>query len=103
MGIPPIHRVDRVPANEHGEVQVIAAGQTRHSTSSERLPLDDRIADLDVNRDELATLVAAPGANGGYLALLRFLLGGVGNDYTREAVGNSLVSSCGFVKSLADL
>ena len=42
----------------------------------------DAVAYLDVNRDELAALVAAPGANGGYLALLRFLLGGVGNDYT---------------------
>jgi len=75
----------------------------------------DAVADLDVNRDELAALVAAPGANGGYLALLRFLLGGVGNDYTAgglclgfDALDDnavvkrseiSLVSSCCFAKS----
>ena len=46
-----------------------------------RFAEQDAVADLDVNRDELAALVAASGANGGYLALLRFLLGGVGNDY----------------------
>ena len=40
----------------------------------------DAIANLDVDRDELAALVAAAGSNGDDLALLRLLLGGVGND-----------------------
>src|SRR6266496_3737844 len=40
----------------------------------------DTIADLDVDGDELAALVAAAGSNGDDLALLRLLLGGVGND-----------------------
>src|SRR6476661_7978012 len=38
------------------------------------------VADLDVDGDELAALVAAAGSNGDDLALLRLLLGGVGND-----------------------
>src|SRR5271168_2363649 len=37
------------------------------------------IAGLDVHRDELAILVAAAGSDGDDLALLRLLLGGVGN------------------------
>src|SRR6266436_3261643 len=40
----------------------------------------DAVADLEVDRDELAALVAAAGSNGDDLALLRLLLGGVGND-----------------------
>src|SRR6266853_879810 len=40
----------------------------------------DAVADLDVDRDELAALVAATGSNGDDLALLWLLLGGVGND-----------------------
>src|SRR6266567_1579316 len=40
----------------------------------------DAVADLDVDRDQLAGLVAAAGANGDDPALLRLLLGGVGND-----------------------
>src|SRR6266487_3066952 len=40
----------------------------------------DTVADLDVDRDELAALVAATGSNGDDLALLWLLLGGVGND-----------------------
>src|SRR6266478_7249840 len=40
----------------------------------------DAVADLDVDGDELAALVAAAGSNGDDLALLRLLLGGVGND-----------------------
>jgi hypothetical protein len=39
------------------------------------------VADLDVDGDELAALVAAAGSNGEHLALLRFLPGGVRNDY----------------------
>jgi hypothetical protein len=40
----------------------------------------DAVADLDVDGDELAALVAAAGSNGDDLALLWLLLGGVGND-----------------------
>src|SRR5258705_12931907 len=40
----------------------------------------DAVADLDVDGDELAVLVAAAGSNGDDLALLWLLLGGVGND-----------------------
>src|SRR4029077_16596516 len=38
------------------------------------------VADLDVDRDELAALVATARAHGDDLALLRFFLGGVGDD-----------------------
>jgi hypothetical protein len=40
----------------------------------------DAVANLDVDRDELAALVAAAGSNGDDFALLRLLLGSVGND-----------------------
>src|SRR5690348_9176340 len=40
----------------------------------------DAVADLDVERLELAVLVAGAGAHGDDLALLGLLLGGVGND-----------------------
>ena len=44
------------------------------------------VADLDVDRNELAALVAAARADGRYPALLRFLPGGVGNDYAAGAL-----------------
>ncbi len=47
----------------------------------------DAVADLDVERDELAGLVAGAGADGDDLAFLRLLLGGVGND---DAAGGLL-------------
>jgi hypothetical protein len=40
----------------------------------------DAVAGLDVERDQLALLVAAAGADGDDLAFLRLFLGGVGND-----------------------
>src|SRR5207248_6269114 len=40
----------------------------------------DAVADPNVDGDELAALVAAAGSNGDDLALLRLLLGAVGND-----------------------
>src|SRR5262245_34275438 len=40
----------------------------------------DAVADLDVDRDQLAGLVAAAGADGDHLALRGLLLGGVGDD-----------------------
>src|SRR6478672_11582924 len=46
----------------------------------------DAVADLNVDRDELAALVAAAGSNGDDLALLRLLLSGVGNDYTASGL-----------------
>src|SRR5690348_13093396 len=46
----------------------------------------DAVADLDVDRDQLAAIVAAARTNGDDLALLRFLLGGVGNDYATSCL-----------------
>jgi hypothetical protein len=46
------------------------------------------IAGLDVDRNELAGLVASTGADSNDLALLRLLLGGVGND---DAAGGLLL------------
>src|ERR1700751_706532 len=46
----------------------------------------DAAADLDVDRNELAALVAAAGPNRDHLTLLRLLLGGVGNDYATRAL-----------------
>src|SRR5690242_17282900 len=40
----------------------------------------DSVAELDVDRDQLAALVTAAGSDGDHLALLRLLLGGIGND-----------------------
>src|SRR5918998_3200690 len=40
----------------------------------------DAVADLDVERLDLAVLVPRAGADGDDLAFLRLLLGGVGND-----------------------
>src|SRR5271155_390663 len=40
----------------------------------------DAVADLEVDRDQLAALVAAARADGGNFALRGFFLGGVGND-----------------------
>ena len=48
------------------------------------LAVDDGVADLDVERDDLAGLLrAAAGAGGQDLALLGLLLGGVGDDEAR--------------------
>src|SRR5215217_7424330 len=44
------------------------------------LPEQDPVAGPDVERDELAALVARAGADGEDLALHRLLLGGVGDD-----------------------
>src|SRR4029077_14560317 len=46
----------------------------------------DAVADFDVDRDQLAALVAAAGSNGDDLALLRLLLGGVGNNYATSGL-----------------
>src|SRR5690606_19585756 len=46
------------------------------------------VADLDIERDQLTLLVAYARANGDYLALLRLLLCGVGND---DAAGGLFV------------
>src|SRR5262249_34009081 len=44
------------------------------------LPEQHAVADPDVDRDQLAGLIPAAGADGEHLALRRLLLGGVGND-----------------------
>src|ERR1700674_2107122 len=46
------------------------------------------VADLDVDRDQLAGLVAAPGADGGHLALLGLLARGIRDD---DAAGGLLL------------
>ena len=46
------------------------------------------VADLEVDGDQLAGLVAAAGADGDDLALRGFLLGGIGND---DAAGGFLL------------
>ena len=57
------------------------------------LRVDDGVADLDVERDDLAGLLgAAAGADGQDLALLGLLLGGVGDD---EAAGGGLLGLAG--------
>src|SRR5262249_34965885 len=45
------------------------------------------VADLEIDRDQLAGLVPAPGADGNDLSLLRLLLGGIGDD---DAAGSLL-------------
>ena len=57
------------------------------------LRVDDGVADLDVERDDLAGLLGATaGADGQDLALLGLLLGGVGDD---EAAGGRLLGLAG--------
>jgi hypothetical protein len=51
------------------------------------------VSDLDVDRDELAALVAPPGPNGGNLALLRLLLGGIRNDYATSVFASASIRS----------
>ena len=46
----------------------------------DHLPNRIAVAGLDVERNELAALVAGAGADGDDFAFLRLLLGGVGND-----------------------
>src|SRR4051794_34316583 len=46
------------------------------------LGVDDLVADGDIERDAVAVVVDAAGAHGDDLALLRLLLGGVGDDQT---------------------
>ena len=53
----------------------------------DHLPNRTTIASLDIDRDELAALVAAAGADGDDLALHGLLLGGVGNDDAALGLG----------------
>jgi hypothetical protein len=53
----------------------------------------DAVANLDVNRDELAALVAAARSNGDDLALLWLLLGGVGNDVPPAVFASASIRS----------
>src|SRR6478736_2046037 len=51
--VPPLDRVDRVAVDEHREVEMIAAGQTRHPRAADLLALRDRVADLHFERREV--------------------------------------------------
>ena len=53
----------------------------------DHLPNSTRVAGLDVERDDLAALVAGAGADGDDLALHRLFLGGVGNDDAAGGLG----------------
>src|SRR5947207_4058747 len=53
MRIPPVDRIRRAPADEHGEVQVVAAREPRHPAPPERLSLGDQVANLHVDRREM--------------------------------------------------
>jgi hypothetical protein len=53
----------------------------------------DTVANLNVDRDEFATLTADSTSNGGYLSLLRFLLGSVGNDYAAGGFASASIRS----------
>ena len=85
----------RAPARSSGRGIAIDLGDDAHDVAllhdQEFLAVDldlgarplaeqDAVAGLDVDRDELAGLVAAAGADGDDFALLRLFLGGVGDD-----------------------
>src|SRR6476660_2552265 len=53
MRIPPFNRRHHPAADEHREVQVIAAGKTGHAAASDRLPARHLVADFDVERREV--------------------------------------------------
>ena len=50
---PPIHRRDLLSADEHREVEVIAAGEAGHAAATEFLPLFHAVADLDADRRQV--------------------------------------------------
>ena len=51
--VPPLHRIHLHAADEHREVQVVAAGQPGRARAAERLALVDRVAFLHVDRREV--------------------------------------------------
>src|SRR3954463_13990894 len=72
-----------------GEHQVLLAGVL--DLGATVLRVDDRVADLDVNRDAVALVVDAARADSEDGALLRLLLGGVGNHDARRRGRLSLI------------
>src|SRR5438876_9826715 len=54
VGVPPFDRVDRMAIDQHGEVQVIAASKSGHPAAPDRLAFFHRIANLDIERPEMA-------------------------------------------------
>src|SRR6266513_262797 len=80
-----MHRTNSLPTRMTCRRGRAASGRLLVGLRFEQHP----VAGLDVDRDELAGLVAPPGANRDDLALLRLLLGGVGND---DAPGRLLFS-----------
>src|SRR6201986_4525908 len=72
-----------------GEHQVLLAGVL--DLGAAVLRVEDRVADLDVDRDAVALVVDPAGADGEDGALLRLLLGGVGDHDARRRGGLSLV------------
>src|SRR4051812_20492003 len=77
----------------------VAAGKDQHVLAPDGdlgaavLAVDDGVAHLDVERDDLAGLLGTPaGAGGQYLALLGLLLGSVGN---HQAADGGLLSLVG--------
>src|SRR3954454_6062426 len=72
-----------------GEHQVLLAGVL--DLGAAVLRVEDRLADLDVNRDAVALVVDAAGADSEDGALLRLLLGGVGDHDARRRGRLSLV------------
>ena len=75
-----------VAGREH---QVLLAGVL--DLGAAVLRVEDRVADLDVDRDAVALVVDAAGADSEDGALLRLLLGGVGDDDARRRGGLRLV------------
>src|SRR5688572_26270570 len=72
-----------------GEHQVLLAGVL--DLGAAVLRVDDRVADVDVNRNPVALVVDAARADSEDGALLRLLLGGVGDHDARRRGGLSLI------------
>src|SRR5947207_9910893 len=52
--IPPLDRIDHLSIHQHREMEVVAAGEPRHPAAADGLAFRDGIADLDVERREMA-------------------------------------------------
>src|SRR5687768_14973502 len=49
LGAPPVHRCHLLPAYQHGEMEMIAAGEPRHPAPAKLGALFDGVADLDTD------------------------------------------------------
>src|SRR3954454_12421238 len=81
-----LHDGEQVAGREH-EVLLAAVDDLGAAV----LRVDDHVADVDVERHTLAVVVDAAGAHGDDRALLRLLLGGVGDDQSGGGGGLGLV------------